>query len=109
MNAIKDSTALHKALKARWEELNLKNADIIKDADERGMKFSKANLSNYRNKQDGLSELQLVWLSFRYDVPVKLVIGKQTVIDGVIRNVVPAYNEKRCIDNLNKYAHIFKK
>lgn len=109
MNVIKDSTALHKALLARWTELALKNADIIKDADERGMKFSKANLSNYRNKQDGLSELQLVWLSFRYDIPVKLVIGKQTIVGDVIRNVIPAYNEKRCIDNLNKYAHIFKK
>ena len=48
MDLIKESKGIHKCLLKRWEELELKNADIIHDAEERGFTLTKSQLSNYR-------------------------------------------------------------
>ena len=117
MDLIKESKGIHKCLLKRWEELELKNADIIKDADERGMKLTKSNMTNYRNSNPendkdgeihGLTQKQVLWLALRYFVPFQLAIGLPEIDGDKIKYTIPKFDELQAIKNLNKHKALFK-
>jgi len=112
MDLIKESKGIHKCLLKRWEELELKNSQIIKDAEERGMILTKSNMSNYRgsdpSKIHGLTQAQVLWLCFRYGINILITIGQPIVKDGEIVYEISKYNELDCIKNLNKHKALFK-
>jgi len=109
MDIVKDSLVIHKALVKRWTDLERKNAHICKDAEERGFTINKGHLSTYRKHARGLNQVQIIWLCMRYDIPVRLEIGNAEIQGGEIKRVIPKYNERRCLENLNRYKHIFVK
>lgn len=116
MDLIKESKGIHKCLLKRWEELELKNSQIIKDAEERGMILTKSNMTNYRNCDPndgdkgihGLTQKQVLWLALRYFVPVVVQIGQPEIVKGSIQYSIPKYDELLAIKNLNKHKHLFK-
>lgn len=108
MDLIKESKGIHKCLLKRWEELELKNADIIHDAEERGMILTKSQMSNYVNKNIGLTQTQVLWLSIRYFIPVQVQIGSPEINGDKIQYTIPKYDELQAIKNLNKHKHLFK-
>lgn len=115
MNIV-ESPKIHKALWKRWDELGLKSAHIIHDAEERGMLITPARMSKYKTAvkydKDGniistdfkgsLSVFQLFWLSFRYGVNISINVGTLTIKNGKPLFVVEPYNELVCIKKLHK-------
>lgn len=113
MDLIKESKGIHKCLLKRWEELELKNSQIIKDAEERGMILTKSNMTNYRNCDPtegvlGLTQKQVLWLALRYYIPVQVQIGSPEIVKGGIQYSIPKYDELLAIKNLNKHKALFK-
>jgi len=111
MDLIKESKGIHKCLLKRWEELELKDSHIIKDAEERGMKLTKSNMSNYRQSTGvphGMTQKQVLWLAIRYGINVMITIGQPVVKNGDIVYEIDKYNELNCIKNLNKHKALFK-
>jgi len=110
MDLIKESKGIHKCLLTRWNELGLKNAHIIKDAEERGMILTKSQMSNYRKEENfsGLTQVQVLWLCFRYGIKILLTIGEPMIKKGKIVYEISAYNELECINNLKKHQELFK-
>lgn len=103
MSIVKDSITLRKALHDRFKYLypsNNKNGfkaeSVIKDATERGFKITASSLSRYiggDTKTSSLSETQVIWLCFRYGIPVQLAVGKPIIKDGKVVFEIPAFNE----------------
>jgi len=103
---IKDSIRIRTLLKERFKSLNILAKDVIKDAEEKGMVFTGASLSKYMNHgniHSSLSEENIIWLCFRYGIPVNLFIGKPVLEDKKLTFVLPDYDEKECLNNLTKY------
>ena len=98
------NTQIKKALKSRWEELSLKNRDIINDANERypQLKITPDRLSKWLNNKDKslLSETQIIYLCIRWHVPISLNIGEPTIKDGKLEYVIPNYNELSALEKL---------
>lgn len=108
MDIVKDSSAIHSSLLKRWEDLDLSQADIVKDAAERGFTITKSALSAYVKHKKQFTQKHIIWLCLRYDIPVQLQVGKAVVVNGGVRYKIEKYNELRALENLKKYAHIFK-
>lgn len=124
MNIV-ENPKIHKELCKRWDELGLKSAHIIHDAEERGMLITPARISKYRNTikydekwnpitkdKDGkpmssdfkgsLTVAQLVWISFRYGINISINVGTLTLRDGKPIFKVMPFNELECIKKLHK-------
>ena len=102
---IKDSVRIRKLLKERFVELELSAKGVIEDAKEKSMVFTSASLSKYLkhgNIPCSLSEENIIWLCFRWGIPINLYIGKAVLQDSKLRFVVPEYNEENCLLNLKK-------
>lgn len=108
MDLIKESKAIHNSLLKRWKELEKKNADIIHDAEERGMTLTKSQMSTYVNKGVGLTQVQIIWLCLRYQIPILLQVGSPEIIGGEIKYVIQKFDEIEAIKNLNKHKELFK-
>jgi hypothetical protein len=108
MDLIKESIGIHKSLLKRWDDLELKNADIIKDAEERGMILTKSQMSTYHNSGKGLTQKQVLWLTFRFGIPVKIMIGNQRIEKNNVIYEIPPYDELACIKALKQNEKLFK-
>lgn len=103
MAIIKESSKLRTAIHQRLKELypsnrghGFVNSAVVKDAEERGIKITPETLSRYisGNKDKGsLSEAQIIWLAYRYYIPVQLNIGIAKMVDGKVQFEIPKYNE----------------
>lgn len=109
MSIVKDSTKLREALIARFVELYPSNAkhgfkaeSVIKDAAERDFKITNSALSRYisTDKTSSLSEVQLIWLSYRYGIPIKLNIGVPVIRDKKLEYEIPPFNENESLKQL---------
>lgn len=102
---IRSSEKIRQALLSRFELLELKQADILRDAEERGMKISKSMLSRYIKNVDGvqITEEQIIWLCLRYDLPVVVEVGVPELKNGLLHFKIPKkYNESRALRILQK-------
>lgn len=107
MSIVKDSTRLRTALHDRFKYLypsNHKNGfkaeSVIKDAGERGFKITASSLSRYVNgdvNKNSLSENQIIWLAYRYGIPVQLAIGKPVVKDDKVLFEIGPFNETEAL------------
>lgn len=107
---------IHEHLTNRWKELDLTNADIIRDAEERGMLITPACISKYRNAikrnkkgeiksanfKGSLSLAQLIWVCTRYGVFVNINIGTLTIQEGKPVFKVLPYNESDALKRLKR-------
>jgi len=115
MNIV-ENPKIHKELWKRWDELGLTSADIIHDAEERGMLIVPSRISKYKHAvkrdKDGnvisydfkgsLTVLQLIWLSYRYGVNISINIGTLTLKQGKPAFVVEDYDELKCLKALHR-------
>lgn len=101
---IKSSDSIKSELEKRIKELKLSLTDISADADKRGMKISISSLSRYfsNSKVNNLSEESIIWLAYRYQVYISLIIGKIRVEDKKFSTHIPEYNEKDALQILDK-------
>jgi hypothetical protein len=95
---IKSSSKIKELLLMRFQELDLKPKDIIKDAKKRGMILHSAGFSRYfsevNNDKNILTQFQILWLMVRFGIEITINIKK---LD---------YVEKEClikIEQLNQY------
>ena len=112
MAVIKDSVKLKEEMHKRLKQIypsnrghGFNNAAVIKDAQERKFKIAPEALSRYISGNSGkgsLSEAQIIWLAYRYYIPVQVNIGVPVVKDNKIIFEVPEYNELRALTLLNK-------
>ena len=103
MSIVKDSKVLKEAIHNRLKELYPSNAPcgfkqsaVVKDAAERGFVISSSSLSRYikgDSQNSSLSESQILWLSIRFGIPVRLVVGNPEIKDGMIDYSIPPLNE----------------
>lgn len=102
---IKDSSKIRKLLKERFDDLHLTSREIVNDAKEKGQSFTESSLSKYMkhgNSRNSLSEEAIIWLSVRYGVEIRLVVGKLTLVNGKLTVIDTKYNEKKCIEKLKQ-------
>lgn len=104
---ISESEKLRNILFARMAEIELKPADIIKDAEERGIKINASSFSKYKKGlKGGLTDEQVFYLCQRLYVPVHIFFGNPELKGTKITWVIPPYNELEVVKNLNKiFAH----
>lgn len=103
MNLVQNQT-IKNALFNRWKELELRAADVIKDAEERGMKITSQRLSRYKTGKgkEAISQSQLLWLCTRWGVFVTFNIGEPVIDNSGVRYVIKPYDEAKCLKLLNK-------
>lgn len=103
MNLVNDLQLKEEILK-RIKELDFSYSEIVKDADERGMKIDPARLSKWvKGKKGGLTEEQLLWISTRLGIFITLGIGDPIVnAEGKLVFKVGKYDELKAIQRLNK-------
>lgn len=76
------SKVLKRRIKERFEELNLKPAEVVRQANSEGMTaITKAKLSKYLNSESPIrgfpTQLDILWLATRYCINVRLKIQKE--------------------------------
>jgi hypothetical protein len=107
MSIVKDSVALRNVIHTRLKKLypsnskiGFKQADVIKDASERGFTISAPSMSKYfaGDVKNGLSEAQILWLAIRYGIPIKLTIGNPYIgEDNTLKYEIPEFNEAEAL------------
>lgn len=100
---VKDSTKLRDALKARWKELKLSQSAIQDDAKEHGRNITREAINKYLKNpynKGALNEAQLIWLAWRWYIPVTLNIGIPNNTN--FKYEVHKYDEKKAIKLLQK-------
>jgi len=92
---VKDSKKLREALKARFKELKMTQAKVAEDATKRGQKgITRMSINKYFNQPyvaGALNEYQILWLSWRWLVPVMLSVG---IPDAKVNYEVPKKYDK---------------
>ena len=89
---VRSSKEIKEKLRARWKELQLTYADVIRDAKSRGMNIEKGELSHYLNgDKRTMSQHKVLRLCVRWGVKLQLLVS----IPG-------KYNQKECESNLLK-------
>lgn len=100
---VKDSSKLRNALKSRWKELGLSQQDIENDAKAHGKDIIRQAINKYINNgysKGALNEEKILWLAWRWLVPVTLSVG---IPDNTgVRYEIPEYNEEKALAMLNK-------
>ena len=75
---VKSSKTLRDSLKLRFKELNLTYDKVVADAKEKGLSITKSNISALFNQslpgKNYPSQRQLLWLSIRYSIDIRLII-----------------------------------
>jgi hypothetical protein len=104
VNLTKNKKLREKILE-RIKELDYSQSFIIKDAEERNMVIKPERLSRYlNNKNGGLTEDQLLWVSTRLGIFININFGNLIVDEGKAMFVIPKYNE---IEILKRIRLIF--
>jgi len=100
---IKDSKQIHSLLMKRIEQLKLKPAGMIKDAETHNMKIDSSSFSRYLksgNVKGSLSEEAIVWLCTRYGIDLMLLAGTPKIVDGKLKIELPPYSEVLALSRL---------
>jgi hypothetical protein len=100
---LKDSTKLRDALKSRWKELKLTQTAIQDDAKKHGQNITREAVNKYLKNpysKGALNEHQLIWLAWRWYIPVTLNIGIPNNTN--FKYEIPKYDEKKAIKLLEK-------
>lgn len=94
---VKSSGVIRSALQERFKELGISLRGASRDANERGKSIDVSSLSRYFKHGEknayvpsGLSQENVLWLCFRYNITVKLII-----------KVLP-YNEDQALKTLKQ-------
>lgn len=105
---VKDSTTLKQALLDRWEEIGISHVMVANDAEKRGVGGITPNAISKWIKdaytKGALNQYQILWLAFRFDIPVRLHVGEPYLEQDKIRYIIPQpFNEERALKRLHEY------
>lgn len=106
---VKSSTAIRAVLKKRFEQLGLSNVQVAIEAERFGQTNVKSEtLSRYfkNNATNSLTQESIIYLAYRYGIPVSLTIGNPIIEKGKIAHELPEYDEHQCIKNLKEILGI---
>lgn len=77
----------------RLKEADLKPSDLIKDAEERGVKITASSFSKYKKGvKNGLTEDQLLFICYRLYIPINVSFGVPKINNGKLVWVIPKYD-----------------
>nr|WP_298658721.1 hypothetical protein [uncultured Flavobacterium sp.] len=94
----------------RLKELDMSQADVIKDAEERGIKITPSSLSKYKKGvKNGLTETQLLFICSRLYIPVNINFGELANVDGKLKWRIPKYDHTKMLQLLSKTFPYAKK
>lgn len=101
---VKDSTKLRDALKSRWKEIGWTQAAISVDAIEHGQEgVTRQAINKYLRDpyaKGALNQQQIVWLAWRWYIPVTLGVG---IPNGTVSYTIPeVYDEDKALRLLKK-------
>lgn len=102
---IKQSSAIRNALKKRFDGMSISYSAITRDAEAMGFNGIKIEmLSRYfkGNQRGSLSEEAIIFLAFRYGIPVTLNVGRLRINDTKVETYIPEYHEETCKDTVRK-------
>lgn len=102
---VKQSSNIKDKLRKRIEELGLNYTQIVEDSKSFGISGIKVEtISRYFNGKNvgALTEEGIIFLCFRFGVPISLLVGKPKIADGKLTTEIPPYNEKQCIEQVKK-------
>lgn len=89
-----DITKIRTAILSRMEELNLKPADVIREAGSRNMKITPSNFSKYKaGKPGSMTDTQVLWVCCYLAIPISLNVGS-LVVTGSAKWEIPKYNKE---------------
>lgn len=95
---------IHKEFWKRIKELELTQADIIQDAEERGLHgLSKSRLSKYKSAvkrgdfKESLTPYMLGWLCVRYGINILIRVGVPVIKDDKVRFIVETFDEAKAL------------
>jgi len=98
-----ESSKLKKIIFDRLDEAQMRPTDLIKDAEERGMKINASSFSKYKKgEKGGLTDEQILWICCRLDITINLNFGNATIDNNQIKWVIPKFDELKAIKNINK-------
>lgn len=79
----------------------MKDADLLRDLEERGVLIQRSRWSKYKtNKKGGITDEQLLFVATRLGIIINITFGKPVIKDGVIYREVGKYNEQEAMDRL---------
>lgn len=85
----------------RLKELEWKDGDLFRDAEQRGMTIDPARWSKYKkNKSGQITDEVLIWIATRLGIDISLRYGKPVVKDNKIVWEVQKYDENECLKKL---------
>lgn len=101
---VKDSVKLRDGLKSRWKELKMTQVAVALDAQSRGQRgIIRPAINKYLKDpyaKGSLNESQIVWLAWRWLVPVTLAVG---IPESNVKYTIPKeFDEKKALKLLNK-------
>jgi len=98
-----DNDFLRQEVIKRLAEIDWKDSDLFKDAEERGMKIEASRWTKYKkNKSGQITDDTLVWICVRIGIDIAVRFGKP-VFDGkeITWKILP-YNEYECISKIQQ-------
>ena len=91
----------------RLAEIHWKDADLIKDANERGVKLEASRWTKYKkNKSGQITDEVLLWICTRIGIDVCVRFGKPVFDGKKITWVIPKFDE---LEALTKLKQIYGK
>lgn len=92
---------LRVAVTERLTELKLKPADIIKEANERGMKITPSGFSKYKaGKKGAMTDEQILWVACYLYIPISIKIGEPSIDKNIIKYNIPKYDKVKALQLL---------
>jgi len=100
MRLVEDENLRKEVLK-RLSEMQWRDADLIRDAEERGCKISASCWTKYKkNKSGQITDDVLFWICVRIGINVVLRFGEPVISGNKITWVIPKYDEIEALKRL---------
>lgn len=93
-----DNPKLKEHILKRLYEIDWKDIDLIKDAEERGIKIEANRWTKYKKGKSGaITDETLVWIATRLGIDINLRFGKPIFDGEKITWTISKYDELQCI------------
>lgn len=102
MKLVEDDYIREQILK-RLHDLEMSDADLLRDVEERGMPINQSRWSKYKtNKKGQITDEQLLFIATRLGIYISVCVGKPQIENGKIKFTVTPFNELEALTLLKK-------
>lgn len=95
---------IRKLVFERLASLEWDDSDLIRDAEERGVRIDKSRFSKYKKGKPGdISDETLLYICCRLCIPLHFNVGEPVMDGDTLKWKIPAYNELEALKAINKF------